>query len=105
MQTTHRFHALDSFRGICALSVVVFHMHIAGTFTDLPFFINSHIFVEFFFILSGFVLTHTYGSRKNLNFKNFFIARSFRLLAVQVDAGRSNRRRWRGEPICRPARG
>lgn len=57
---------------------------ITGTFTDLPFFINSQIFVEFFFVLSGFVLTHTYGSKNNLNFKNFFIARSFRLLPLHV---------------------
>jgi peptidoglycan/LPS O-acetylase OafA/YrhL len=84
MQSTHRFHALDSFRGICAVSVVILHMHIAGTFTDLPFFANSGIFVEFFFVLSGFVLTHTYGSREDLNFKNFFISRSFRLLPLHI---------------------
>lgn len=27
------------------------------------------------------------------------------LLGAQVDAGRSNQHRWRGEPICRPALG
>lgn len=74
-----RFEALDAFRGICALSVVVFHMHWLGSITELDFFRGSYIFVEFFFVLSGFVLTHGYGFKENLNFKIFMKARFFRL--------------------------
>jgi len=84
MQKLHRFYALDGLRGICALSVVIFHMHVAGTFTELPFFRHAQLFVEFFFVLSGFVLTHTYGSRINLEFKNFLISRTFRLFPLHL---------------------
>lgn len=55
-----RFLVLDSFRGIAAICVVIFHMHIIGSITELNFFRGSSLFVEFFFVLSGFVLAHTY---------------------------------------------
>ena len=74
-----RFEALDAFRGICAISVVVFHMHLFGSITELGFFRGSSIFVEFFFVLSGFVLAHGYGFKINLNFTTFMKARFFRL--------------------------
>ncbi|MEH6452900.1 MAG: acyltransferase [Psychromonas sp.] len=74
-----RFEALDAFRGLCALSVVVFHMRLIDSITELGFFRGSSIFVELFFVLSGFVLTHGYGFKENLNFKTFMKARFFRL--------------------------
>lgn len=74
-----RFEALDSFRGIFALFVVIFHMQLLGSITQLNFFRGSSIFVEFFFVLSGFVLAHGYGFKKNLDFNTFMKARFFRL--------------------------
>ncbi len=74
-----RFEALDAFRGICALSVVVYHMHFISSITELDFFRGSAIFVEFFFVLSGFVLTHGYGFKNNLNFYTFMKSRFFRI--------------------------
>lgn len=79
-----RFEVLDSFRGICALFVVVFHMRLAGSFTELQFFRHSEHFVEFFFILSGFVLTHGYRSRRDLNFFAFMQTRWFRLYPLHI---------------------
>lgn len=79
-----RFEVLDSFRGIFAISVVLFHLHITNSITDFSFFKGSGIFVEFFFVLSGFVLTHTYAFRKHLTFKQFAISRSFRLLPLHL---------------------
>ncbi|MBX2857181.1 MAG: acyltransferase [Cellvibrionaceae bacterium] len=74
-----RFEALDAFRGLCALSVVIFHMHWVGSITELSFFRGSGVLVEFFFVLSGFVLAHSYGFKRQLDFKSFMRARFFRL--------------------------
>lgn len=79
-----RFEALDAFRGICAISVVIFHMHFIDSITELSFFRGSAIFVEFFFILSGFVLAHGYGSREGLKFKTFIKARFFRIYPLHL---------------------
>lgn len=78
-----RFLVLDSFRGISAICVVVFHMQIIGSITELNFFRGSSLFVEFFFVLSGFVLAHTY-SYKEISFKKFIINRTFRLYPLHL---------------------
>jgi peptidoglycan/LPS O-acetylase OafA/YrhL len=82
MQDAKRFRALDSFRGLFALSVVIYHMDIVGTFTDLAFFRHADLFVEFFFVLSGFVMAHAYGKKERVDFRRFVIARTFRLLPL-----------------------
>jgi len=79
-----RFKTLDAFRGLAALSVVVFHMHLVGSLTELDFFRGSSVFVEFFFVLSGFVLTHGYGFKQNLKFSTFMKARFFRLYPLHL---------------------
>lgn len=38
--------------------------------------------VEFFFVLSGFVMAHTYGFKNGLDFKSFFISRFFRIVPL-----------------------
>lgn len=73
-----RFLVLDSFRGLAALFIVFFHLNIANTPSQYVFFKNSDSFVAFFFILSGFVLSHGYAFRLN-SFKNFFISRFLRI--------------------------
>ncbi|MFD0751299.1 acyltransferase family protein [Mucilaginibacter calamicampi] len=81
-----RFLALDGFRGICAIVVVVYHTHVLGTFTEWIFFRNGSLFVDFFFILSGFVLCHSYGQRlfNKTVFKQFLISRTFRLFPLHL---------------------
>ena len=79
-----RFETLDSFRGLAAIFVVVHHMHYVGSITELDFFKYSFWFVEFFFILSGFVLAHGYAWKKNLQFTDYFIARTFRILPLHL---------------------
>lgn len=59
-----RFHVLDSFRGLAALGVVMFHIHTVKGVSTLDFFRNANLFVEFFFILSGFVMYHAYQHKK-----------------------------------------
>jgi peptidoglycan/LPS O-acetylase OafA/YrhL len=55
-----RFDALDSWRGIAALLVALFHFQAAGFFYDFPLIRNGNLAVPFFFVLSGFVITHAY---------------------------------------------
>lgn len=86
--STHHYHykALDGMRGFAALMVVGFHYSLelfepTGWFQQNFILTTSYAFVDLFFILSGFVITHNYQSRLN-NFSNlrvFFIKRIARL--------------------------
>jgi peptidoglycan/LPS O-acetylase OafA/YrhL len=58
-----KYRALDAWRGICAVIVVLYHLSVAGTFYDLPLVRNGGQGVDFFFVLSGFVIAHAYGHR------------------------------------------
>ena len=79
-----RFEVLDSFRGLAALIVFFHHLHVSNTFTQFDFFKNGFIFVEFFFVLSGFVITLSYfRSPKNI-FTNFAMKRFKRIFPVHI---------------------
>ena len=84
MHRDQRFQVLDSFRGLCALFVVVYHIHATNSVAELAFFRGSSVFVEFFFVLSGFVLAHGYAFRENLSFGPFLCARFFRLYPLHL---------------------
>jgi peptidoglycan/LPS O-acetylase OafA/YrhL len=58
-----RFIALDSLRGLAALCIVYYHMGAFGWLAGLQPFRYGWMLVDFFFILSGFVITASYGSR------------------------------------------
>ncbi|WP_404927099.1 acyltransferase family protein [Mesorhizobium sp. ORM16] len=60
-----RFLVLDSWRGICALLVALFHFPTASTISQNAFVGSSYLFVDFFFVLSGFVIASSYGWRLN----------------------------------------
>jgi peptidoglycan/LPS O-acetylase OafA/YrhL len=57
------FRVLDSWRGIAALLVALFHLNVYSAIYSLDFVRNAFLFVDFFFVLSGFVITHSYGDR------------------------------------------
>jgi peptidoglycan/LPS O-acetylase OafA/YrhL len=59
---TH-FRVLDSWRGMAALFVALFHLDIFSALYSLDFTRNAYLFVDFFFVLSGFVITHSYADR------------------------------------------
>jgi peptidoglycan/LPS O-acetylase OafA/YrhL len=84
MHRDKRFQVLDSFRGLCALFVVIYHIHATSSVAELAFFRGSSVFVEFFFVLSGFVLAHGYAFRENLSFGPFLSARFFRLYPLHL---------------------
>lgn len=80
----NRIHKLDGLRGLFALFVVLFHFnkHNAPQFIVDNFFVReSYIFVDFFFILSGYVISFTYDQRLATldQFYTFFKKRFIRL--------------------------
>ena len=81
-----RFSVLDSFRGLSAIFVLVYHLRYvgSGSISELSFFRGSNLLVDFFFVLSGFVLAHGYAFKKDLKFKDFFIARTFRIFPLHI---------------------
>jgi hypothetical protein len=58
-----RFRILDSWRGIAALLVALFHLNLVSPLSSLDLVSNGFLFVDFFFVLSGFVITHGYADR------------------------------------------
>ncbi|MEO9970266.1 MAG: acyltransferase [Hyphomonadaceae bacterium] len=82
-QPTHdlikqRFVALDALRGYAALSIMFYHFQ---QFTPL---FAGYLAVDFFLILSGFVLTHAYFSRDDFNVWGFVQARIARLYPLHL---------------------
>lgn len=60
-----RFEALDGLRGIAALVVVLAHFCSAtGILTQWPGLFNAVLAVDTFFVLSGYVLAHSFLSRQ-----------------------------------------
>lgn len=72
---------LESLRGVAAVCVIFYHSYFNFFDKKLSFFDNSSLFVDFFFILSGFVMTLAYKERieKGFNFSTFFFLRVGRL--------------------------
>lgn len=58
MKKTYR--TLDALRGIAALAVVIFHGKWLLGWNAIP---SGYLAVDFFFVLSGFVIAHAYDSR------------------------------------------
>jgi peptidoglycan/LPS O-acetylase OafA/YrhL len=79
-----RFEVLDAFRGLAALCVVVYHLNLVDSHSELAFFRGSSVFVQLFFVLSGFVLAHGYGFREGLGFRSYMRARVFRIYPLHL---------------------
>jgi len=80
-----RFTALDAWRGIAALSVVFGHQ--TGGMIGPARFLAFYLAVDFFFVLSGFVLAHRYWDELTRQRKSFWpvvVARFARLYPAHV---------------------
>jgi len=77
----HRLSGLDMLRGIAAIIVAFNH---AADLAGMPSFFNrSYLAVDFFFLLSGFVIAATFEARMSaLGAARFLQARWFRLLPM-----------------------
>jgi peptidoglycan/LPS O-acetylase OafA/YrhL len=60
---THRFAVLDGWRGVAALGVTAYHLHVYSHVFASRFVQGSYLFVDFFFVLSGFVISYAYAGR------------------------------------------
>ena len=58
-----RFRALDGWRGFVAPMIALFHFHINSHIASATLIRHSWVLVDFFFVLSGFVITHAYAGR------------------------------------------
>lgn len=81
-----RYVALDSLRGIGALMVVLYHSKINSSIWGTSIFDNLYLFVDFFFVLSGFVIAANYQSKlESLRGLGEFMRRRFwRLYPLHV---------------------
>src|SRR3569623_1992281 len=69
-----RLYGLDALRGVAALCVLAFHVH--SVFGGFWPFSRGYLAVDFFFMLSGFVMARTYEVRfRQLTTAEFFILR------------------------------
>jgi len=63
-QATKKLHfgTLDSWRGICAILVALQHFPVYWHCYFWSFFRSTYLFVDFFFVLSGFVIAYNYAN-------------------------------------------
>jgi peptidoglycan/LPS O-acetylase OafA/YrhL len=79
-----RLKLLDALRGVAAVAVLLYHF---GDRTDLAYlFPRGYLAVDFFFVLSGFVLSRAFGAplRTYLSFEMFALRRLVRLLPMLI---------------------
>lgn len=81
-----RFEALDAWRGIAALAVALVHLTTESVLHRNAVIGNGTRFVDFFFVLSGFVIAHAYGQRlaSRRDVVRFLIRRVGRLWPLHV---------------------
>jgi peptidoglycan/LPS O-acetylase OafA/YrhL len=80
------FIALDSLRGIAALAVVLYHVRWTHPLYGWGVIRNGYLAVDFFFVLSGFVIAYSYGARLNrpAALRRFAWLRFWRLYPVHL---------------------
>ncbi|PWG82268.1 acyltransferase family protein [Pararcticibacter amylolyticus] len=86
IDTKPHYQILDGLRGVAALTVVVFHIFEAHATSHLDQVINhGYLAVDFFFLLSGFVIGYAYDDRwHKLTVGGFFKRRLQRLQPMVV---------------------
>lgn len=82
----HRFETLDSFRGIAALFIAVFHFPLIFWGAEFPALRHAYVVTNFFFALSGFILMAAYSDklRSGPAFRIFLSKRLVRLLPLHL---------------------
>ena len=86
--------SLTSLRGVAAIVVVMYHLEprlrdIVGRQAPIPFISDGQLMVDFFFILSGFILAHAYAPDRShagtwREVRKFFARRFARVYPMHV---------------------
>jgi peptidoglycan/LPS O-acetylase OafA/YrhL len=86
LQTKPHYAILDGLRGVAAVMVVIFHICEAHSTSFLDMMMNhGYLAVDFFFLLSGFVIGYAYDDRwGNITIGEFFKRRLIRLQPMVV---------------------
>lgn len=82
----NHYDILDGLRGVAAVMVVIFHLFEASATSHLDQIINhGYLAVDFFYVLSGFVIGYAYDDRwEKMTLKSFFKRRLIRLHPMVV---------------------
>jgi|SRR5579871_1254381 len=86
LTTKPHYAILDGLRGVASVLVIAFHIFEAHSTSHLDQIINhGYLAVDFFFVLSGFVIGYAYDDRWNkFTIKDFFKIRLIRLQPMVV---------------------
>ena len=81
-----RYESLDGLRGISAIAVVLFHITWSNHITETHLIRELYVFVDLFFILSGFVITKAYSTRVHTlrEAGSFLALRFFRIYPLHI---------------------
>ena len=88
METNERFLILDLFRCVAAFGVLIFHI-IYKSNSGYSFVDGLYVLVDFFFVLSGFVLLTTFPQNKKgllKDYRKFVFLRGLRLMPIPMIA-------------------
>lgn len=81
-----RFDALDAWRGIAACAVALVHLRAYSHIAQSPLLLNGYLWVDFFFVLSGFVIAANYQQRllEGFSLGRFLLLRFGRLYPLHL---------------------
>jgi peptidoglycan/LPS O-acetylase OafA/YrhL len=81
-----RFRAIDTFRGLAAILVILFHIPDSTLLQGNQLIAHGYVAVDFFFVLSGFVMAHSYLNKINdiPSAKSFVIKRFKRIYPLHL---------------------
>ena len=86
LESKQRYEALDGLRGVAAMMVMLFHLFESySPLTEQRFVNHGYMGVDFFFVLSGFVIGYAYDDRWNsMTTIGFFKRRLVRLHPMAI---------------------
>ncbi|PCJ19068.1 MAG: hypothetical protein COB02_08435 [Candidatus Cloacimonadota bacterium] len=86
MESKYLYSKLESFRGLAASMIVLFHSPFRFSENYSQFFNHCYLFVDFFFILSGFIISHSYYNKisTGLKFKTYILKRLIRIYPLHI---------------------